>query len=64
MFREGLWESLLVKGIGGKMWRVIKNLYREVGSCVRLGEEKTDWFRLEVGLRQGWILSPVLFLYL
>ena len=38
-----------------------KNLYREVGSCVRLGEEKTEWFQLEVGLRQGFILSPVLF---
>ena len=38
-----------------------KKLYREVGSCVRLGEEKTDWFNLEVGLRQGCILSPVLF---
>ena len=43
------------------MWRVVKNLYAEVGSCVRLGEDKTDWFSLEVGLRQGCILSPVLF---
>ena len=43
------------------MWRVIKNLYGEVASCVRLGEERTDWFRLEIGLRQGCILSPVLF---
>ena len=54
-------ESLLVKGISGKMWRVVRNLYQEVGSCVRLGKEKTDWFSLEVGLRQGCILSPVLF---
>ena len=61
VFREGLWQRMLEKGIGGKMWRVIKNLYSEVGSCVRLGEEKTDWFSLEVGLRQGCILSPVLF---
>ena len=47
--------------IGGKMWRVVKNLYREVGSCVRLGEEKIEWFSLEVGLRQGCILSPLFF---
>ena len=59
VFREGLWESLLVKQIGGKMWRVIKNMYSEVASCVRLGEERTDWFRLEVGLRQGCILFSV-----
>ena len=53
--------QMVGKGIEGKMWRVIKNLYREVGSCVRLGEEKTDWFEIEVGLRQGCILSPILF---
>ena len=52
---------MLDKGIGGKIWRVVKNLYREVGSCVRLGKENTDWFSLEVGLRQGCILSPILF---
>jgi hypothetical protein len=61
VFREGVWEGLWVKGIGGKMWRVLKNLYQEVGSCVRLGKEKTDWFNLEIGLRQGCILSPILF---
>jgi len=59
--RERLWKSMIEKGIDGKMWRVIKNMYKEVGSCVRLGEEKTDWFSVEVGLRQGCILSPVLF---
>ena len=48
---------MLDKGIDGKMWRVVKNLYQEVGSCVRLGEVKTDWFSLEVGLRQGCIIS-------
>ena len=52
---------MIEKGIRGKMWRVIKNLYREVESCVRLGSEKTDWFSVEIGLRQGCILSPILF---
>jgi hypothetical protein len=52
---------MIGKGIGGKMWRVVKNLYREVGSYVRLGEEMTDWFSVDVGLRQGCILSPILF---
>ena len=52
---------MLDKGIDGKMWRVVKNLYQEVGSYVRLGEVKTDWFSLKVGLRQGCILSPILF---
>ena len=52
------------KGIAGKMWRVVKNMYREVGSCVRLDREKTDWFSIEVGLRQGCICHQYFFLFL
>ena len=52
---------MIGKGIGGKLWRVIKNIYEEVLSCVRLGNETTDWFSVEIGLRQGCILSPSLF---
>ena len=59
VFREGLWKGMIGKGIGGKMWRVVKTLYREVGNCVRLGEEMTDWFSVDVGLRQGCILLTV-----
>src|SRR5690348_5177720 len=44
VFREGLWEAMREKGVEGKMWRVVKNLYSKVDSCVRLGSEKTDWF--------------------
>jgi len=63
VFRDGLWLELLKKGVQGKMWRVIKNMYKVVESCVRIGPNaKTDWFGLEVGLRQGCILSPTLFL--
>ena len=44
VFREGLWKGMIEKGIRGKIWRVIKNLYNEVESCVKLWSEKTDWF--------------------
>ena len=56
-----LWGEATEEVEGLKRWRVVKNLYSEVGSCVRLEEEKTDWFGLEIGLRQGCILSPILF---
>ena len=45
------------------MWRVLKNIYRKVESCVLLGDRRTAWFLIEVGLRQGCILSPILFLF-
>ena len=38
-------------------------MYNVVESCVRLDQNgrKTEWFSLDVGLRQGCILSPTLF---
>src|SRR6185503_11709786 len=61
VFRNGLWSRLLEVGLRGKLWRVLRNLYSIVESCVLVGDERTDWFSLDEGLRQGCILSPRLF---
>ena len=39
----------------------IKSIYSSVSSCVRVNSHKTDWFDVKCGLRQGCILSPILF---
>ena len=59
--RDGLWKRLIEVGIRGKMWRVLKNVYDIVESCVLVGKEQTEWFSVEAGVRQGCILSPILF---
>ena len=61
VWRDGLWKALWQKGVRGKMWRVIKNYYRKVQSAVRLDEGNTEWFDVDVGVRQGCVISPVLF---
>ena len=43
------------------MWRVLKNVYDVVESCVLVGKQRTKWFVVEAGVRQGCILSPILF---
>ena len=59
--RNGLWTRLADEGIKSKMWRVIKSLYGNVQSCVLVEDSETDWFDVDTGVRQGCVLSPVLF---
>jgi hypothetical protein len=61
VWRDGLWKRLWDSGIRGKMWRVIQNMYSEVTSCVMVDGEKTEWFDTSMGVRQGCVLSPVLY---
>ena len=47
------------------MFNAVKSLYSSVSSCVKVNSFYTEWFYVSGGLRQGCILSPLLFnLYL
>ena len=60
--RGFLWNKLQSMGINGKMLTCIKSLYSNVSACVKLRpSEFTNWFRVSTGLRQGCLLSPLLF---
>ncbi|XP_060589316.1 uncharacterized protein LOC132744577 [Ruditapes philippinarum] len=59
--RSKLWSRLQVTGVCGKMLRAIKSLYSSLASCVRINSFTTDWFDVHCGLRQGCVLSPLLF---
>ena len=41
--------------------QVIKNLYSKATSAVLFNGSIGDWFRTTVGVRQGFLLSPILF---
>ena len=61
VWREALWYKLYKMGIRGKLWRVLRNIYEKVESCVVLGDHCTEFFEVLLGLRQGCLLSPMLF---
>ena len=61
VWRDGLWKRLWDTGVQGKMWSVIKNMYREVKSCVMVDGEHTSWFETLMGVRQGCVISPILY---
>ena len=57
-----LLEKLLQMGIGGKTWRVIRNCYVSATSVVRVGSVFSDIVPISRGVKQGSVLSPLLFL--
>jgi len=61
VWREGLWEVLRVRGVRPKLLRLIKALYRDTSCAVRSEGGLGKWFKVGTGLRQGCVLSPLLF---
>jgi hypothetical protein len=61
VWRDGLWEKLHEYGIKGKMWRVLRSVYESVESSVIVNDHRTRFFKVDVGLRQGCLMSPILF---
>ena len=61
VYRNGLWYKMIKNGIDGKMFNLIRSIYSEVMSCVKNINTFSDFFKSDVGLMQGEVLSPFLF---
>ena len=48
-------------GVQGRLLRAIQGLYKDSEAAVKVGEETTDWFKVQRGVRQGCPMSPWLF---
>lgn len=60
--RDLLWKKLEFQfGLSGKFLRLIRALYEEVVCSVKINDHNTEWFSIESGVKQGCILSPILF---
>ena len=49
-------------GYLGELLRVVQSLYICSQAAVRTREGETDWFEVKCGIRQGCVLSPLLFI--
>ena len=47
--------------MGGKLLSGIKSMYVDSSDCVRIKGGESEWFWIDSGVRQGWIMSPWLF---
>ena len=59
--REKLWEILRRLSISTKFLKMLQAIYKSVKECVRYGATVTEVFNCPMGLRQGSILSSILF---
>jgi hypothetical protein len=58
--RTLLLYRLLCNNIDGKVYTIIKRMYTNTTSCLKLNNIFTDWFEVTCGVRQGDNLSPTL----
>ena len=59
--RTLLWTKLANIGLNGKVHQSQKALYTNVNCSVRINGYLTEWFSVLSGLKQGCLLSPLLF---
>ena len=56
-----LWYRLIKLGIHGKVIRILRSMYLNLKANIRLFDGATNFFHFTAGLRQGCMLSPLLF---
>ena len=61
VWRVGLFYKLQLMGIKGNFYQVIKSMYRNVETSVKIGNKRTEMFTTNIGVRQGDVMSPLLF---
>ena len=61
VWRDGLLYKLLKNGISGKFYNVIESMYQTSECCVKVDQAVTEFFKNNIGVKQGEVLSPLLF---
>ena len=59
--RGALWKIMRSYGVSDKICKLIRALYGSSKSAVRVDGELSEWFDIKTGVRQGCVLSPLLF---
>ena len=61
VWHAALWATMKKYNISANLIRVIKKLYDKAADAVLFNSSIGDRFRTTVGVRQGCLLSPILY---
>ena len=56
-----MWQIIRVSGVERKLLKSVQRFYVDSRACVRVGNDMSEWFPVNVGLGQGCVMSPWLF---
>ena len=56
-----MWQMLRVYEVAGKLLKSMQSFYVDTRVCVPVGNDVSEWFPVNVGFRQGYVMSPWLF---
>ena len=59
--RHGIWQMLRVYEVGGKLLKAVQSFCVYSRECVPVVNDVSEWFPVNVGLRQGYVMSPWFF---
>ena len=59
--RHGMWQMLRVLWSCRKIVEAVQSFHVDSRACIRVGNDASEWFPVNVGLRQGCVMSPWLF---
>ena len=59
--RKALWDVLRIYGVGGRLLEAVKAFYVNCRASVRINGQESESFPIDVGVRQGCVMSPWLF---
>ena len=59
--QHGMWQMLRVYGVGEKLLKAVQSFYIDSRACVRVENNVSEWVPVNVGSRQGCVMSPWLF---
>ena len=46
--RHVMWQMLRTYGVGGKFLKAVQSFCKENKTCVQVGNDVSDWFRVDV----------------